>query len=68
VICKEQKIEACVEAICNKGCQVVRQHIAVLENGDSVPEVKSLSEQECIQVLAELKSIMAVYGDTCRIP
>ncbi|MES9871167.1 MAG: hypothetical protein ABW082_03665 [Sedimenticola sp.] len=61
------KIDACVEAICNKGCQEVRQDISLLEQGDNPPEVKHFSDEERSLVLAELKNIMAVYGDTCRI-
>ena len=60
-------IDAYVEAICNKGCQTVRQDISILEQGETVPELQALTEQERTQVLVELKSIMAVYGDVCRI-
>jgi hypothetical protein len=64
----DQKIALCVEAICNKGCQMVRQDIRLLEAGDTIPEVDMLDGDECRLVLQELKSIMAVYGDSCRIP
>ncbi|OOZ34321.1 hypothetical protein [Solemya velesiana gill symbiont] len=61
------KIDACVEAICNKGCQEVRQDISLLEQGDNPPELKNFTNEERMKVLTELKTIMAVYGDTCRI-
>ena len=61
------KVEACVEAICNKGCQEVRNDITVLERGDALPEAQHLDQSERMLLLAELKSIMSVYGDTCRI-
>ncbi|MES9844075.1 MAG: hypothetical protein ABW162_14930 [Candidatus Sedimenticola sp. PURPLELP] len=61
------KIDACVEAICNKGCQEVRLDISLLEQGDNPPEVRNLSERERSLVLNELKTIMSVYGDSCRI-
>jgi DNA-directed RNA polymerase subunit H (RpoH/RPB5) len=45
----------------------VYRHINQLENGGSVPQTELLSYEEQQQVLAELKSIMAVYGSNCRI-
>ena len=67
VVMERTKVEACVEAICNKGCRTVRQDISLLEQGEKLPEVAKLTEGECSQVLKELKNIMAVYGDSCRI-
>ncbi len=60
-------VEYCVETICNKGCQAVRDDIRALERGEVVAELKELSEPLRQAVLRELKSIMAVYGDSCRI-
>ncbi|MCG8429100.1 MAG: hypothetical protein MI754_17225 [Chromatiales bacterium] len=60
-------VSAIVEVICNKGCQQVRQDIALLEQGVLLPEVSSLEAIERQAVLVELQSIMAVYGDSCRI-
>ena len=67
VVMERSKVEACVEAICNKGCQTVRQDISLLEQGEKLPELEKLTDGECTQVLNELKTIMAVYGDSCRI-
>lgn len=64
---RNDKIEQCVEAICNRGCQLVRDDIALLEQGKVVPETEGFSVEEGDQVLVELKNIMAVYGDSCRI-
>ncbi len=64
---RNDKIGLCVEVICNQGCQSVRDDIARLEQGNKVPETEALSAEECKQVLVELKNIMAVYGDSCRI-
>ena len=61
------KIEACVEAICNKGCRSVRADIRTLESGYPLAETEAFSDEERLLVLAELKSVMAAYGDTCRI-
>lgn len=60
-------IDACVEAICNKGCQVVRRDIELLEQGRTLPELSHLDPTALRAVLEELKSIMSVYGDSCRV-
>jgi len=61
------KIEQCVEALCNKGCQFVREDISRLQAGEILPETGHLTDEERQSVLEELQDIMAVYGDTCRI-
>jgi para-aminobenzoate synthetase component 1 len=67
-IMDEQAAEdACVEAICNKGCLAVREDIAMLESGQLPPETEGLSDISRERVLNELKSIMAAYGDACRV-
>ncbi len=60
-------VERCIESICHKGCRLVWGQIAVLEKGESLPETQGLSQEETAFVLAELKTIMAVYGDRCSI-
>jgi hypothetical protein len=62
-----ERIDARVEAICLKGCRQVRRDIALLESGSPIPEVQGLAFNERRLLLAELKQIMAVYGDSCRI-
>lgn len=64
---QNRDIEACVEAICNKGCSLVRHDIKLLEQGSSLPETSHLEPQAQQLVLDELKSIMSVYGDSCRV-
>ena len=61
------QIEYCVELICNKGCRLVREDIERLESGEVLPETHLLDGRERHMVLLELKNIMAVYGDVCRI-
>ena len=61
-------IQEAVERICAKGCRAVRKDIVTLERGEPVPEVWKLNPEERREVLAELKKIMAVYGDECRMP
>ncbi len=60
------RIDDCVERLCNKGCRSVRSDIERLERGEQLFELSGLSNDEGRLVLAELKMIMTVYGDTCR--
>ena len=62
-----KKIEKCVEVLCEQGCGSVRSTIDKLVSGEVLPETKGLSQDELSKVIKELKSIMAVYGDSCRI-
>jgi hypothetical protein len=62
------RVDARIEAVCSKGCSQVRQDIAALEAGAQLPETSGLSEEERSLLLGELKQIMAVYGDACRLP
>jgi hypothetical protein len=58
-------IQACIDAICAKGCGAVREDLLWLERGRNLPEAAGLEEEELQVVIKELKSIMSVYGDTC---
>ena len=60
-------LESRLEAICQRGCQQVRQAIATLEQGGELPETYDLDAAERAWLLAELSTVMAVYGDRCRI-
>ena len=60
-------LECRVEAICEKGCRLVREDIATLEGGGDVPETVDLDAAERAWVLAELQAVMAVYGARCRV-
>ena len=61
------KIEHCVELLCQKGCRLVWDDIAQLEQGAELPETEGLNSQERTEVLNELKSIMAVYEGSCQV-
>jgi hypothetical protein len=61
-------VEACVERLCQKGCRAVWGDIDRLERGEVPPEVAGLDGGQLEAVLAELKSVMAVYGDRCQMP
>jgi hypothetical protein len=58
-------VEQSVEAICRKGCRAVWSDIHALETGDELPETEGLTELEVHAVLRELKSVMAVYRNSC---
>lgn len=66
-VASRPRIESRVESICQAGCRQVRQAIAALERGANLPETRDLDADERAALLAELKSIMAVYGDACPI-
>jgi hypothetical protein len=60
-------LEVRVETICERGCRLVWDAIERLERGEQLPETADLSPSERDWVLAELKSVMAVYGGRCRV-
>ena len=64
---RSHTIEDCVEAICNKGCRAVQGDIELLRGGCSIPELDGFTEADRQRVLAELQSIMQVYGDSCGL-
>ena len=55
------KVNQCVEALCQCGCEVVRATIDSMELGLSPVQTQGLEKDEIASVLCELKSIMAVY-------
>ncbi len=62
-----QRVADAVEEICQLGCKMVLKKISILEAGESVNELRDLCYQGQQEVLAELKSIMSVYGNICRL-
>jgi hypothetical protein len=60
-------LEVRVETICERGCRRVWDAIDRLDRGEQLPETADLSASERAWVLAELKSVMAVYGERCRV-
>lgn len=62
-----RRIDHCVEQLCQKGCARVWGDIEALERGEGLPETVGLSDGERQVVLRELKSVMGVYKDRCRI-
>nr|VFJ54414.1 MAG: hypothetical protein BECKFM1743C_GA0114222_101392 [Candidatus Kentron sp. FM]VFJ64419.1 MAG: hypothetical protein BECKFM1743A_GA0114220_103563 [Candidatus Kentron sp. FM]VFK11675.1 MAG: hypothetical protein BECKFM1743B_GA0114221_102013 [Candidatus Kentron sp. FM] len=60
-------VDDCVEALCQQGCRSVLDKITVLERGEHIPETVAIGEAGRSAVLDELKSIMSVYGNVCRV-
>lgn len=63
----QEKINHCVEVLCNKGCREVTRTIGVMERNESLPETAVLTVEEHAAVLHELQAIMAVYDKPCDI-
>lgn len=64
-----ERVEYCVERLCDKGCKSVWMDIQRLESGETLPETAILDEQERLAVISELKSVMAVYDEgNCSLP
>lgn len=59
--CLPRNVQACVDSICQRGCERVNEIIELLEAGKSVDEVCKLDHDGQKAVLRELKAIMAVY-------
>lgn len=57
----QQNVQQCIEKLCQKGCAEVLETINALEQNRAVEETLSLNNEEVQFVLAELKSIMAIY-------
>ncbi|RMG34186.1 MAG: hypothetical protein D6720_09950 [Gammaproteobacteria bacterium] len=62
-----RRIDDCIERLCQKGCAQVWGDIDALERGESLPETEGLSDGERQRVLRELKAVMRVYKDRCRL-
>ena len=60
----DNRVDRCVEIMCQKGCKTLWADINALQNGVELAEVASLSVAEREQVLSELRAIMAVYEST----
>ena len=60
----EHQLQQIVDALCHDGCKAVSRYISEMEAGSYPEQMQSLSNNQKQAVLAELKSIMAVY-DRC---
>lgn len=62
---RNKLIDDCIEMLCQRGCRSVREDIRLLERGQVLPELRVLDDLARQAILKELRSIMAVYGDSC---
>jgi len=58
------KVNQCVEALCQSGCEAVRATISSMEMDLRSAQTRDLDANEFSAVLNELKSIMSVYDKT----
>lgn len=64
---KQNPVDQAVEMLCLKGCKALWADIAFMENGGVPPELENLDHAQRERVLAEIKSIMAVYEGSCSL-
>ena len=62
-----RRVDECVEQLCLKGCKALWQEIEAMDRGEFPPELDHLDAREKAAVLAEIKSIMAVYRGSCSL-
>jgi hypothetical protein len=63
----QNRVDNCVEALCQKGCRNVWGDIDALESGQKLPEAEGLNDVEIQAVIHELKAVMSVYKGTCSV-
>ena len=54
-------LQPLIETLCEAGCRNVNQIIETLESGGHVEGTAVLTDEERMQVLNELRTIMSVY-------
>ncbi|WP_456373744.1 hypothetical protein [Thiolapillus sp.] len=64
---KQNPVEHAVEMLCLKGCKALWTDISLMEDGEILPELQGLDDEQRNQVLVEIKSIMAVYKGSCSL-
>ena len=55
------ELQSVVDQLCEDGCKRVSKYIREIQAGDYPRQMRKFNRQECDEVMAELKSIMAVY-------
>lgn len=63
----KDRVEACLERLCNKGCRSVWGDIEALEAGRPLAETRGLEPHEIRRLIRDLKEIMAVYEGNCSV-
>jgi hypothetical protein len=62
----QNRIDLCVEALCQEGCGKVTEYINSLQAGETPPVLAHLAPAEVKAVLYELVSVMAAYEGSCK--
>ena len=62
----QNRVELCVEQLCQQGCCKVTEYIDLLRAGGSLPQLAHLTPEEIAAVLDELVSVMAAYEGSCK--
>lgn len=57
------EVNVLIDRLCAEGCTVVQEYILALERGEEHPVYAHLDAAGRRLLLAELRAIMAVYGD-----
>ncbi|WP_456380398.1 hypothetical protein [Thiolapillus sp.] len=60
---KHDPVYQAVEILCRKGCRALQADIDL----QVLPELRALDTQQQRQVLGEIKSIMAIYKNSCGL-
>ena len=61
----DNKLQRCIETLCQDGCRQVTRYIRLLKTGAALPGYEQLTAIERRDVLQELESIMSVYDRSC---
>jgi hypothetical protein len=62
----QNRVDLCVERLCQEGCGKVTKCINLLQAGEALPVLAHLEPAEVKAVLEELVSIMAAYEGSCK--
>ena len=62
----QNRVNLCVERLCQEGCGKVTEYINLLQAGETLPVLSHLAPAEVKAVLEELVSIMAAYEGSCK--
>jgi hypothetical protein len=62
----QNRVDRCVEQLCQDGCGKVTEYIKSLQAGETLPLLAHLAPAEVNAVLAELVAVMAAYEGSCK--
>jgi hypothetical protein len=62
----QNRVDLCVERLCQDGCGKVTEYINSLQAGETLPVLAHMTPAEVRAVLEELVSVMAAYEGSCK--